>query len=94
MKDNYQSAFHRGCLANTWKNNLLRNLKVCYKIIGIADADIHSLRHTFCTQLARKNVPVQKIMRLGGHLDIETTMIYVKSGWLDWQVWSWISLIC
>ncbi|MBI5902550.1 MAG: tyrosine-type recombinase/integrase [Deltaproteobacteria bacterium] len=60
------------------KNNLLRDMKVCYKRAGITDADIHSLRHTFCTQLARKNVPVQKIMKLAGHLDIETTMIYVN----------------
>ncbi|MBI1913113.1 MAG: site-specific integrase [Deltaproteobacteria bacterium] len=63
---------------NPRKNNLLRNLKVCYKRAGITDADIHSLRHTFCTQLARKNVPVQKIMFLAGHLDIETTMLYVN----------------
>ncbi len=65
-------------LGNPRKNNLLRDVKVCYKRAGFTDADIHSLRHTFCTQLARKNVPVQKIMKLAGHADIETTMIYVN----------------
>ncbi|MBI5643541.1 MAG: tyrosine-type recombinase/integrase [Deltaproteobacteria bacterium] len=56
---------------------MLRSPKVCYKKAGISDADIHSLRHTFCTQLARRNVPAQKIMMLAGHHDIETAPVYV-----------------
>ena len=59
-------------------NHLLRDLKVCYRRVGIEGANLHSLRHTFCTQLARHNVPVQKIMKLAGHKDIDTTMIYVN----------------
>jgi integrase len=63
---------------NPRRNNLYRDLKVCYKRAGINGANVHSLRHTFCTQLARRNVPVQKIMKLAGHKDIATTMIYVN----------------
>ena len=60
------------------RNHLYRDLGVCYRRAGIKGAHVHSLRHTFCTQLARRNVPVQKIMKLAGHKDIATTMIYVN----------------
>lgn len=63
---------------NPRRNNLNRDLEVCYRRAGIKGANVHSLRHTFCTQLARRNVPVQKIMKLAGHKDIATTMIYVN----------------
>ncbi len=65
-------------LGNPRRNSLYRDLQVCYRRAGIKGAHVHSLRHTFCTQLARRNVPVQKIMKLAGHKDIATTMIYVN----------------
>lgn len=34
----------------------------------------HILRHTFCSHLAMKAVPVRAIQELAGHRDISTTM--------------------
>jgi hypothetical protein len=67
--------FYRGTL-KTGKNSLPQSPQVCYKIAGITVADIHPLRHTFCSQLARRNVPVQKMITPDGRLDIETAMVY------------------
>lgn len=39
----------------------------------------HSLRHTFCTELARVGVPVNVIKELAGHKSIETTLRYMHS---------------
>jgi len=37
----------------------------------------HSLRHTYCKQLAEQGVNIQSIAELAGHSSIETTRIYV-----------------
>lgn len=53
--------------------------KVLYHIcdhIGIKRISSHCLRHTFCTTLLRKGVPITSISKLVGHTDISTTMIY------------------
>src|SRR5690606_34487075 len=34
----------------------------------------HVLRHTFCTRLAERDVPIDVIRALAGHSDIRTTM--------------------
>lgn len=39
---------------------------------------IHSCRHTFATNLARKSVPVQHIQKILGHKNIATTMYYIE----------------
>lgn len=36
----------------------------------------HVCRHTFCTRLIKKGVPIVHVQRLAGHLHIETTMRY------------------
>jgi integrase len=41
-------------------------------------AVIHSLRHTFATQLAKKGVPIFTIQKLLNHSDIKMTMRYAK----------------
>jgi len=38
---------------------------------------IHILRHTFCSRLAARNVPMLTIQALAGHQSIETTMRYM-----------------
>lgn len=53
---------------------LLRNLG---KTSGITDVHPHRCRRTFATELARRGMPVQEIMRLMGHSDLSTTMIYL-----------------
>ena len=53
--------------------------KVLYKICekaGVKIISSHSLRHSFCTSLITKGVPVTSISKLVGHSDINTTMIY------------------
>lgn len=45
---------------------------VC-KRMGLAGFTVHSLRHTFATNLFRKNVDVKYISELLGHADIKTT---------------------
>ena len=37
----------------------------------------HSLRHTYCKQLAEQGINIQSIAELAGHSSIETTRIYV-----------------
>ncbi len=37
----------------------------------------HALRHTFCTMLAERDVAMEVIRALAGHIDIRTTQIYV-----------------
>jgi integrase len=37
---------------------------------------VHSLRHTFASQLVMKGVDLPTVQRLLGHTDIQTTMIY------------------
>lgn len=39
----------------------------------------HTLRHTFCTELARAAVPVNVIKELAGHKSIETTLRYMHT---------------
>ena len=39
---------------------------------------VHSLRHTFATNLSKEKVPLQIIQKLLGHKDISTTMYYVN----------------
>jgi integrase/recombinase XerD len=38
---------------------------------------IHSLRHTFATQLLRKNANLVSIQQLMGHKSIESTYVYM-----------------
>lgn len=44
-----------------------------------AGALVHSLRHTFATQLAEAEVPVYTLMKLLGHNSIATTQRYVEA---------------
>ncbi len=38
---------------------------------------LHILRHTFCSRLAARNVPMLTIKELAGHRSLETTMRYM-----------------
>lgn len=51
--------------------------EICAEL-GIQKVSSHSLRHTFCTTLLSKGVPVTSISKLVGHADISTTMIYAQ----------------
>ncbi|PWK09012.1 tyrosine-type recombinase/integrase [Tumebacillus permanentifrigoris] len=43
----------------------------------------HSLRHSFCHDLACKGVPIEQIKELAGHDSIQTTAIYVQASTHD-----------
>ena len=56
-----------------------RTLKDLTKRIGIADTrciTFHTLRHTFCTLLIAKGVPITTVSKLAGHTKIEQTQRY------------------
>jgi integrase len=46
---------------------------------GMENFRLHSLRHTFATNLIAAGVDIYTVSRLLGHSDIRTTMIYAKS---------------
>ncbi len=56
-------------------NKILAN--IC-KSIEIKHISSHSLRHTFCTTLISKGVPITSISKMVGHSDVSTTMIYAQ----------------
>ena len=56
------------------ENNFLRQFKMACSTIGMEDGYIlHSLRHTFCTILARQGVSLLDASRLMGHSNINIT---------------------
>ena len=47
---------------------------------GIYDASAHSLRHTFATIKAERNVSPYQLQEWLGHRNLNTTQIYVHLG--------------
>lgn len=52
-------------------------LKTIAERAGVENVHPHRFRRTFATGLASRGMPVQEIMRLLGHTNINTTMTYV-----------------
>jgi integrase/recombinase XerD len=50
---------------------------------GIKKANPHRFRHTFGTDMVRAGVSLPALMRLMGHANIQTTLIYVEVTPLD-----------
>lgn len=55
---------------------LLKSYKRMLKRNNIRERDFHSLRHTYATQLIRRNVSIEVIAELLGHSSTEITKIY------------------
>jgi len=53
--------------------NVLKQFKRLCKRLNIEQATFHSLRHTFCTLLAKQGVPLKTASVLMGHSDIGVT---------------------
>ena len=53
-------------------------LKTCAQRAGIRHVHPHMLRHTFGTDLADRDVPVERIKDLMGHASIEAASIYIS----------------
>ncbi len=43
---------------------------------GLRDLRIHDLRHTFCSRLVERGVPLETVARLAGHESLQTTRRY------------------
>jgi integrase len=53
-------------------------LRPAERLAGLPEKGrFHILRHTFCSRLAARNVPMLTIQELAGHASIETTMRYM-----------------
>jgi site-specific recombinase XerD len=50
---------------------------------GVKRANPHRFRHTFATDMVRAGVSLPALMRLMGHANIQTTLIYVEVTPLD-----------
>lgn len=60
------------------ENKLRRELAKAARRAGLRDlTKVHSLRHTFGSQLVLSGVDLPTVRDLMGHKDIETTMIYI-----------------
>lgn len=57
-------------------NNLLRDFKRIASKAKVKEGTLHTLRHTFASQLAMAGVSLYKIGQWLGHSDPKTTMIY------------------
>lgn len=44
--------------------------------VGLTDVTIHTLRHTFCSKLVQKNIPLTTIQQLANHKSYKTTLRY------------------
>lgn len=57
---------------------LKRVLRKVQKLAGVNDTgETHILRHTFCSHLAMRGVPIMSIRNLAGHRKLETTLKYM-----------------
>lgn len=70
-----------------YRNREIRPLRTALDELGFnaphlvaqyGSCTLHTLRHTYGTELARRGVPVQDIQRVMGHSNINTTMIYIN----------------
>jgi len=78
-KDNNEWIFQSRYTRRMSRNTIERRIKKLGKRVGL-DINLtpHKLRHSFATNLSRKNVPIEVIKELMGHEDINTTMRYVE----------------
>ena len=60
---------------NGFDDNISHNYTDWAEKSGL-DCFLHKLRHTFASHLAQHDVPLQKIQKLLGHANIQTTMKY------------------
>lgn len=60
-------------------DNVNKAWRAVCKAAGLEGLGLHSLRHTFCSQLAAAGIPVTDIQALAGHASITTTSIYMRS---------------
>ncbi len=58
------------------KSNIKRSLKTVLKKAGLENVTLHTLRHTFASQLVMVGVSLKEVQELMGHQSFETTLQY------------------
>jgi integrase len=71
--------FHTRSGGSPNKTHIWRSFKKTLRSIGLGDYTLHTLRHTFGTQLAANGEDVRSIQELMGHSNIVTTMKYLHA---------------
>jgi integrase/recombinase XerD len=58
-------------------SSLQRLILVARKELGLPEATVHTLRHSFATHLIEAGAPIHAVKELLGHRQIQTTMVYL-----------------
>jgi site-specific recombinase XerD len=58
------------------KNGIDTSLRKVVKKAGLQNVTLHTLRHTFASQLVMADVPLRDVQELMGHRSFETTLKY------------------
>ena len=62
---------------NRIKTDICVSLGTVMKKAGLTDVTLHTLRHTFASQLVMAGVALKEVQELMGHQSFETTLQYV-----------------
>jgi integrase/recombinase XerD len=54
-----------------------KSFKKACRLAGFPELHLHQLRHSFCSNLIKKNVSVRVVMELAGHTNLATTQKYL-----------------
>jgi site-specific recombinase XerD len=58
-------------------SSLQRLILVARQELGLPEATVHTLRHSFATHLIEAGAPIHAVKELLGHQQIDTTMVYL-----------------
>lgn len=65
---------------NSWSRKFHRHMKQMHEDIGVKILHPHELRHTYGTELRRRNIDIYTIQKILGHKDVNLTAgTYVKN---------------
>lgn len=77
-QDDVNEKIFKGLKYSAWTNLKLSQWIMKAGIVG-KHITFHSARHTYATYLATKHVSMGVLMKMLGHKNLKTTMIYAKN---------------